>query len=155
MSVFGDSDCLAADFSAFLPILHYISLHIFLCYKFYDIFWCSSIIKLDNWYIFVWCVDWGHNGLFSLFFLLLSSNFRLQSWIVRGEWPQKIQVQRRKVLAALTHVDNDEHRHRVKIQMHTQNKEQMLRISSQVTFVKKIYIKYYFIWKNVVEWVYR
>ena len=48
-------------------------------------------------------------------------------------------------LATLTQVHNGEHRHRVKIQAHTQNKEQMLRRSSQVTFVKKIYIKYYFI----------
>ena len=58
---------------------------------------------------------------------------------------QKIEEQRRKVLAILTQVHNEEHRHRVKIQTHTQNKEQMLRRSSQVTFVKKIYIKYYFI----------
>ena len=48
-------------------------------------------------------------------------------------------------LATLTQVHNEEHRHRVNIQAHTQNKEQMLRRSSQVTFVKKIYIKYYFI----------
>ena len=51
----------------------------------------------------------------------------------------------------LAQVQNEEHRHRVKIQTHTQNKEQILRRSSQVTFVKKIYIKYYFILENVVE----
>ena len=42
-------------------------------------------------------------------------------------------------------VHNEEDRHRVKIQTHTLNKEQMLIKASQVTFVKKIYIKYYFI----------
>ena len=52
---------------------------------------------------------------------------------------------RRKVLATLTQVHNEEHRHRFKIQTHTQNKEQMHRTSSQVTFAKKIYKKYYFI----------
>ena len=30
----------------------------------------------------------------------------------------------------------------------------MVRRSSHATFVKKIYIKYCFIWENVVEWVY-
>ena len=47
-------------------------------------------------------------------------------------------------------MQNEEHRH--KLQTHTQNKEQMLRRVSQVTFVKKIYIKYYLILENVVEW---
>ena len=47
-------------------------------------------------------------------------------------------------------VQNEEHRHRGKIQTFTQNKEQMLRRASQVTFVKKIYIKYYFIWGTVL-----
>ena len=42
-------------------------------------------------------------------------------------------------------VYNDEDRHRVKTQTHTLNKEQMLIKASQVTFVKKIYIKYYVI----------
>ena len=46
-------------------------------------------------------------------------------------------------------VHNEEDRHRVKIQTHTLNKEQMLIKASQV-----IYIKYYFIWETVVEWVY-
>ena len=45
----------------------------------------------------------------------------------------------------VTQVQNEEDRHRVKIETHTQNKEKMLRRASQVTFVKKIYIKYYFI----------
>ena len=48
---------------------------------------------------------------------------------------------------------NEEHRRRIKIQMHKQNNQQMLRRASQVTFVEIIYIKYYFIWENVVEWV--
>ena len=68
---------------------------------------------------------------------------------------QKIEKQRRKVLATLIQVHNEEHRHRVKIQNQTQNKEQMLRRSSQVTFIKKIDMKYCFIWENVVEWVNR
>ena len=36
---------------------------------------------------------------------------------------QKFEEQRRKALATLTQVYNEEHRHRVKIQTHTQNKE--------------------------------
>ena len=49
-------------------------------------------------------------------------------------------------------MQNEEDRRRVKIQTHTQNKEQMLGRASQVTFVKKIYKKYYFTFiKNVVE----
>ena len=51
-------------------------------------------------------------------------------------------------------MQNEEDRHRVKVQTHTQNKQQTLRRASQVTFTKKIYIKYYFIWETVVEWVY-
>ena len=50
-------------------------------------------------------------------------------------------------------VQNEEpDRHRVKIQTHTQNKEQMLRRASQVIFAKKIYIKHNFILENIVEW---
>ena len=40
----------------------------------------------------------------------------------------------------ITQVQNEEHRHRGRIQTFTQNKEQMVRRASQVTFVKKIYI---------------
>ena len=61
---------------------------------------------------------------------------------------QKIEEQQRKD-SIVAQVQNEEHRHRVKIQTHTQNKEQMRRRASQVTFVKKIYIKYYFILENV------
>ena len=65
---------------------------------------------------------------------------------------QKIEEQRRKDLANPCTGEEWGHRHRIKIQTHTQNKEQMLTRASQVTFVKKIYIKYYFILENVVEW---
>ena len=47
-------------------------------------------------------------------------------------------------------MQNEEDRHRVKMQSDTQNKQQMLRRASQVTFVKKIYIKYYFISETVL-----
>ena len=63
---------------------------------------------------------------------------------------QKIEEQRRKD-STLAQEQNEEHRHSVKIQTHIQNKEQMFRRASQVTFVKKIYIKYYVILENVVE----
>ena len=65
---------------------------------------------------------------------------------------QKIEEQRRKDLANPCTGEEWGHSHRIKIQTHTQNKEQMLTRASQVTFVKKIYIKYYFILENVVEW---
>ena len=45
----------------------------------------------------------------------------------------------------ITQVQNEEDRHRFKIQTHAHNKEQMLRRASLVTFVKNIYMKYYFI----------
>ena len=48
-------------------------------------------------------------------------------------------------------MQNEEDRHRVKIQTHTQNTQQMPSRASQVTFVKKMYIKYYFIGETVVE----
>ena len=62
----------------------------------------------------------------------------------------KIEEQRRKDLT-LAQVQNEEHRHT--LQTHTQNKEQILRRASQVTFVKNIYIaKIYFVFENIVEW---
>ena len=64
---------------------------------------------------------------------------------------QKIQEQQRQD-STLAQEQNEEHRHRVKIQTHIQNKAQMFRRASQVTFVKKIYIKYYVILENVIEW---
>ena len=63
---------------------------------------------------------------------------------------QKIEEQQRKDLI-LAQVQNEEYRHRVKIQVYVQNKEQMPRRASQVTLVKKIYIKYYLILDDVVE----
>ena len=52
---------------------------------------------------------------------------RESQWLISLLLPlfstQKIEEQRRKVLATLTQVHNEEHRHRVKIQTHTQNKE--------------------------------
>ena len=57
----------------------------------------------------------------------------------RFHWPDflhkklaKIEEQRRKDLT-LAQVQNEEHRHT--LQTHTQNKEQMLRRASQVTFI--------------------
>ena len=40
-------------------------------------------------------------------------------------------------------VQNEEHRYGIKMQTHTQNKEQMLRRTSQVTFAQELYRKYY------------
>ena len=59
----------------------------------------------------------------------------------------KIEEQQRKDLT-LAQVQNEEHRHT--LQTRTQNKEQMLRRASQVTFIPS-WLKYYFILNNVVE----
>ena len=53
----------------------------------------------------------------------------------------KIEEQRRKDLS-LAQVQNEGHRHT--LQTHTQNKEQILRKTSEVTFVKNIYIAKFF-----------
>ena len=82
------------------------------------------------------------NGWQSVDFASTALIFNTKNW---GAMKERLTV---------TQVQNEEDRHRVKIQTHTQNKEKMLRRASQVTFVKKIYIKYYFIWETVVEWVY-
>ena len=47
ISVFGDSNCLAEDFSTFLPTLLYILLYKFVCYTFHYIFWCLAGYKRE------------------------------------------------------------------------------------------------------------